>query len=64
MSETPSLPEASVDQPIFSLGAVEELDDLQAVGAGGLGGGEIGGGEVAGFGEQGLVELAGALRLP
>ena len=43
---------------------MEELDDLEAVGAGGLRCGEIGGGEVAGFGAQGLVELAGAWRLP
>ena len=53
----------SVASAHFSVGAVEELDDLEAVGAGGLGGGEIGGGEVAGFGGQCLVELAGALAL-
>ncbi len=45
-------------------GAVEELDNLQAVGAGGLCGGEVGGGQVAGIGRESLVELAGALRLP
>ena len=45
------------------VGAVQELDNLQAVGAGGLGSGEVGGGQVAGFGRESLVELAGALAL-
>ena len=47
----------------LAIGPVEELDDGQAVRAGGLGGGQVGAGEVAGFGRQGLVELAGALAL-
>ena len=50
-------------QPISSFGPVEQVDDRQAVRAGGLGGGEVGRGEVAGLGREGLVELAGALAL-